>query len=63
MVLRKIHERFVFVGERSGSVMSQIINARETTVTGAIDGLLAISGGAMARLDGYSDDIALTITP
>jgi ATP-dependent dihydroxyacetone kinase len=33
--------------------MSQFINAKETIVTDAIDGLLAISGGALARLDGY----------
>jgi ATP-dependent dihydroxyacetone kinase len=33
--------------------MSQFINTRETIVTDAIDGLLASSGGALARLDGY----------
>ncbi|MDA0340857.1 MAG: dihydroxyacetone kinase subunit DhaK, partial [Proteobacteria bacterium] len=33
--------------------MSQFINAKETIVTDAIDGLLATSGGALARLDGY----------
>ena len=33
--------------------MSQFINARETIVTDAIDGLLAGSGGTLARLDGY----------
>jgi len=33
--------------------MSQFINARETIVTDAIDGLLASSGGTLARLDGY----------
>jgi ATP-dependent dihydroxyacetone kinase len=35
------------------SDMSQFINTRETIVTDAIDGLLATSGGALARLDGY----------
>ncbi len=33
--------------------MNQFINARETIVTDAIDGLLASSGGTLARLDGY----------
>jgi ATP-dependent dihydroxyacetone kinase len=33
--------------------MSQFINARETIVTDAIDGLLRSSGGTLARLDGY----------
>ena len=33
--------------------MAQFINAKETLVTDAIDGLLACSGGALARLDGY----------
>ncbi|WP_376743483.1 dihydroxyacetone kinase subunit DhaK [Ensifer canadensis] len=33
--------------------MAQFINKREDVVTEAIDGLLAISGGALARLDGY----------
>lgn len=33
--------------------MSQFINAREAIVTDAIDGLLASSGGTLARLDGY----------
>ena len=33
--------------------MSQFINTRETIVTDAIDGLLASSGGSLARLDGY----------
>lgn len=33
--------------------MAQFINARENLVTEAIDGLLAASGGALARLDGY----------
>ncbi|MDE0812184.1 MAG: dihydroxyacetone kinase subunit DhaK, partial [Alphaproteobacteria bacterium] len=33
--------------------MSQFINARETIVTDSIDGLLATSGGALTRLDGY----------
>jgi dihydroxyacetone kinase len=33
--------------------MAQFINAKEDLVTEAIDGLLACSGGALARLDGY----------
>ncbi|MEM6373133.1 MAG: dihydroxyacetone kinase subunit DhaK [Pseudomonadota bacterium] len=33
--------------------MSQFINAKDTLVTDAIDGLLATSGGALVRLDGY----------
>ena len=33
--------------------MRQFINAKETVVTDAIDGLLRSSGGALARLDGY----------
>lgn len=33
--------------------MSQFINARDTLVTDAVDGLIATSGGALARLDGY----------
>ncbi|MEK1945570.1 MAG: dihydroxyacetone kinase subunit DhaK, partial [Ensifer adhaerens] len=33
--------------------MAQFINKREDVVTEAIDGLLAISGGSLARLDGY----------
>lgn len=33
--------------------MSQFINKREDVVTEAIDGLLAISNGSLARLDGY----------
>ena len=33
--------------------MSQFINAKETLVTDAIDGLLETSGGALTRLDGY----------
>lgn len=33
--------------------MTQLINARENLVTEAIDGLLATSGGALSRLDGY----------
>lgn len=33
--------------------MNQFINAKETLVTEAIDGLLRASGGALARLDGY----------
>ncbi|MCY4335050.1 MAG: dihydroxyacetone kinase subunit DhaK [Litoreibacter sp.] len=33
--------------------MAQFINAKEDLVTEAIDGLLAASGGALSRLDGY----------
>jgi ATP-dependent dihydroxyacetone kinase len=33
--------------------MSQFINAKDTIVTEAIDGLLRMSGGALSRLDGY----------
>ncbi|KIN63504.1 Dihydroxyacetone kinase protein [Sulfitobacter noctilucicola] len=33
--------------------MSQFINAKDTLVTDAIDGLLETSGGALTRLDGY----------
>jgi dihydroxyacetone kinase len=33
--------------------MAQFINKREDVVTEAIDGLLATSGGSLARLDGY----------
>ena len=33
--------------------MAQFINTREDLVTEAIDGLLAVSGGALVRLDGY----------
>lgn len=33
--------------------MNQFINAKEALVTDAIDGLLATSGGALTRLDGY----------
>jgi len=33
--------------------MSQFINRREDVVTEAIDGALALSGGTLARLDGY----------
>lgn len=33
--------------------MAQFINLRENVVTEAIDGLLALSGGALKRLDGY----------
>ena len=31
------------------------INARDTIVTEALDGLIACSGGRLARLDGYPD--------
>lgn len=33
--------------------MAQFLNTKETLVTDAIDGLLAASGGALTRLDGY----------
>ena len=33
--------------------MQQFINARETLVTEALDGLLRTAGGRLARLDGY----------
>ena len=33
--------------------MSQFINAKDTLVTDAIDGLLETSGGTLTRLDGY----------
>ena len=33
--------------------MNQFINAKETLVTEAIDGVLRVSGGRLARLDGY----------
>lgn len=33
--------------------MSQFINAKETLVTDAIDGILQTSGGTLTRLDGY----------
>ncbi len=33
--------------------MEQFINARDDIVTEAIDGMIAASGGALARLDGY----------
>ena len=33
--------------------MTQFINAKESLVTEAIDGLLATSGGSLSRLDGY----------
>ncbi|GJE01756.1 dihydroxyacetone kinase subunit DhaK [Methylobacterium isbiliense] len=35
--------------------MPQFINARDTVVTDAIEGLLAASGGRLARLDGFPD--------
>ncbi|WP_407519388.1 dihydroxyacetone kinase subunit DhaK [Methylobacterium oryzisoli] len=35
--------------------MAQFINARDTVVTDAIEGLLAASGGRLARLDGFPD--------
>ena len=33
--------------------MAQFINAKEDLVTEAIDGVLAVSGGSLSRLDGY----------
>ena len=33
--------------------MKQFINAKENMVTDAIDGIIAASGGALTRLDGY----------
>ena len=33
--------------------MSQFINAKDSLVTDAVDGLLETSGGALTRLDGY----------
>ena len=33
--------------------MSQFLNSRENAVTEALDGVLAASGGALSRLDGY----------
>ncbi len=33
--------------------MTQFIDGKDSLVTGAIDGLVAASGGALARLDGY----------
>ena len=33
--------------------MNQFINARETLVTEAIDGMLRTAGGRLTRLDGY----------
>ncbi len=33
--------------------MTQFFNAKETIVTEAVDGLVALSGGRLARLDGY----------
>ncbi|KAB1074430.1 dihydroxyacetone kinase subunit DhaK [Methylobacterium planeticum] len=35
--------------------MAHFINARETLVTDAIDGLIVASGGRLARLDGYPE--------
>ena len=37
----------------SEAAMTQFINAKETIVTEAIDGLVGASGGRLARLDGY----------
>ena len=33
--------------------MAQFINSKENLVTEAIDGLIACSGGALERLEGY----------
>ena len=33
--------------------MTQFINARDTLVTEALDGMLRTAGGRLARLDGY----------
>lgn len=33
--------------------MSQFLNSRENAVTEALEGVLAASGGALVRLDGY----------
>ena len=33
--------------------MAQFINKKENIVVDAIDGILALSGGSLARLDGY----------
>ena len=33
--------------------MAQFVNAKDDLVKEAIDGLLACSGGTLARLDGY----------
>ncbi|MEL6566682.1 MAG: dihydroxyacetone kinase, partial [Pseudomonadota bacterium] len=33
--------------------MAQFVNAKDDLVKEAIDGVLAASGGALARLDGY----------
>jgi triose/dihydroxyacetone kinase / FAD-AMP lyase (cyclizing) len=38
--------------------MPQFINAREDIVQEALDGVLAASGGALSRLDGYPFDAA-----
>lgn len=42
-------KKFSQIGEN----MAQFINAKENIVTEAIDGLVAASGGKLARLDGY----------
>jgi dihydroxyacetone kinase len=40
-------------GLREGNIMAQFINLKENIVTEAIDGIVAASGGKLARLDGY----------
>jgi dihydroxyacetone kinase len=44
-----IQQKFSQIGEN----MAQFINTKENIVTEAIDGLVAASGGKLARLDGY----------
>ena len=41
--------------------MAQFVNAKADLVKEAIDGLLACSGGTLARLDGYPHIKALSI--
>jgi dihydroxyacetone kinase len=44
-----IQQKFSQIGEN----MAQFINTKENIVTEAVDGLVAASGGKLARLDGY----------
>jgi dihydroxyacetone kinase len=44
-----IQQKFSQIGEN----MAQFINTKESIVTEAVDGLVAASGGKLARLDGY----------
>jgi triose/dihydroxyacetone kinase / FAD-AMP lyase (cyclizing) len=44
-----IQQKFNQIGEN----MAQFINTKENIVTEAVDGLVAASGGKLARLDGY----------